>query len=296
MSTVRVRIRNLRLRTYIGFNPDETEKKQDVVINVLFEYEAPDGSISKDYWPITLWTRRMLKSQYKQTLREWKEDVTSTSLPGLNNFIFFHCNLSFKNQHIKSPHDAKFNLEEIEDRGIPWGLFGHTHHQGYFIMKSNIKTVLTRAEDEEFQFTEQYRRQNNLQDCPVNSGWERLHGKPFRTLLNPGSVGQPRRHPYLRGAGKGYPRASYMLLKVNGTGHPVFQFRRVPYDVEETVRQLREEVRWPPSTAQEDVHSIYKGEEEQAKIDPMLEETLKNISHTLPVLVEKVLIRKLKTG
>lgn len=31
-------IRNLRLRTYIGFNPDEMAKKQDVVVNIQIRY------------------------------------------------------------------------------------------------------------------------------------------------------------------------------------------------------------------------------------------------------------------
>ena len=33
-------IQNLRLRTYIGFNPEELEKKQDVVINTSISYSA----------------------------------------------------------------------------------------------------------------------------------------------------------------------------------------------------------------------------------------------------------------
>ena len=33
-----INIRNLRLRTYIGFNPEEQAKKQDVVINIEIRY------------------------------------------------------------------------------------------------------------------------------------------------------------------------------------------------------------------------------------------------------------------
>lgn len=33
-----IRIRDLRLRTYIGFNPEEREKKQDVIINIKVRY------------------------------------------------------------------------------------------------------------------------------------------------------------------------------------------------------------------------------------------------------------------
>lgn len=33
-----IRIRDLRLRTYIGFNPEEREKKQDVILNIEIRY------------------------------------------------------------------------------------------------------------------------------------------------------------------------------------------------------------------------------------------------------------------
>lgn len=42
-----IRITNLRLRTYIGFNPEEREKQQDVVINIQIRYPA-DKAASSD--------------------------------------------------------------------------------------------------------------------------------------------------------------------------------------------------------------------------------------------------------
>jgi D-erythro-7,8-dihydroneopterin triphosphate epimerase len=38
-----INVRNLRLRTFIGFNPEEMEKKQDVVINIEISYTVRDG-------------------------------------------------------------------------------------------------------------------------------------------------------------------------------------------------------------------------------------------------------------
>lgn len=38
VTQARINIRNLRLRTFIGFNPEEMEKKQDVVINIEIDY------------------------------------------------------------------------------------------------------------------------------------------------------------------------------------------------------------------------------------------------------------------
>jgi D-erythro-7,8-dihydroneopterin triphosphate epimerase len=38
-----INIRNLRLRTFIGFNPEEMEKQQDVVINIEINYRIADS-------------------------------------------------------------------------------------------------------------------------------------------------------------------------------------------------------------------------------------------------------------
>ena len=44
-SQATIHIRNLRLRTYIGFNPEETEKKQDVVINIEIAYAVAESAL-----------------------------------------------------------------------------------------------------------------------------------------------------------------------------------------------------------------------------------------------------------
>lgn len=44
-SDATIDIRNLRLRTYIGFNPEEREKQQDVVINIQIKYRVNEGAL-----------------------------------------------------------------------------------------------------------------------------------------------------------------------------------------------------------------------------------------------------------
>lgn len=41
-----IKIRNLRLRTYIGFNPDEKKKRQDVVINIEISYRVKQSVLN----------------------------------------------------------------------------------------------------------------------------------------------------------------------------------------------------------------------------------------------------------
>ena len=43
-----INISNLRLRTFIGFNPDEKTKQQDVVINIDIRYRADPAFASDD--------------------------------------------------------------------------------------------------------------------------------------------------------------------------------------------------------------------------------------------------------
>lgn len=42
-----INVKNLRLRTFIGFNPEEREKKQDVIINIKINY-AIDNAVLED--------------------------------------------------------------------------------------------------------------------------------------------------------------------------------------------------------------------------------------------------------
>ena len=41
-----IRVKHLRLRTFIGFNPEEREKRQDVVINAEIHYDSSNAARS----------------------------------------------------------------------------------------------------------------------------------------------------------------------------------------------------------------------------------------------------------
>lgn len=43
-----IRIKNLLIRTYIGFNPEEMVNRQDVVINIELEVGIPAEALEKD--------------------------------------------------------------------------------------------------------------------------------------------------------------------------------------------------------------------------------------------------------
>ncbi len=63
VSEARINITNLRLRTYIGFNPEEHTKQQDVVVNAEIRYRADPAFASddeKDALNYKIITKRMI--------------------------------------------------------------------------------------------------------------------------------------------------------------------------------------------------------------------------------------------
>lgn len=48
MALATIKVSNLRLRAYIGFNPDEKTKLQDVIINLMLAYPASQACIDGD--------------------------------------------------------------------------------------------------------------------------------------------------------------------------------------------------------------------------------------------------------
>jgi len=48
ISNATINIENLRLRTFLGFNPDELVKQQDIIINALIEFDARKPCVTDD--------------------------------------------------------------------------------------------------------------------------------------------------------------------------------------------------------------------------------------------------------
>lgn len=48
ISDAKINISNLRLRTFIGFNPEEKTKQQDVIVNAEIHYRADEAFVSDD--------------------------------------------------------------------------------------------------------------------------------------------------------------------------------------------------------------------------------------------------------
>ena len=82
----RIRIKDLRLRTYVGFNREEQEKRQDVVINITIDYDAlraarsdhPDDALN--YRTITKQVIELVENNRFLLLEKLVHDVLGLAL------------------------------------------------------------------------------------------------------------------------------------------------------------------------------------------------------------------------
>jgi D-erythro-7,8-dihydroneopterin triphosphate epimerase len=57
-----IRVKNLLLSTYIGFNPDELANQQDVVINIQIEADIPEEALLMDE-PVGIYNYKTITKQ-----------------------------------------------------------------------------------------------------------------------------------------------------------------------------------------------------------------------------------------
>ena len=220
-------------------------------------------TLAAKYRPITVWTRTQLSQARRQQMRMWPLTMIPAELP---QFTLMH----------GSPESttARIDKESIADAfsqlSTPFGLFGHTHHQGYFVgdgkqwLACEQNTLESNLRNPQFVSVNQWR--------PIPAG--------RKVLFNPGSIGQPRRNLRVQmsqrmGTGPDV-RAAYLLLDPS---HHRFQFRRVAYDVQKTVTALKQ-LKWDAS--QVDLS-------ETAPL-PDLQFVLENNETLLPQLIKQTLI------
>ena len=193
-------------------------------------------SIAPDLWPITRWTQRVLGREATAVMRAWPRRLTQPE--GLAAFTLFHGTLTAYAPfgRLENPREAEESFQQLTS---PYGLFGHTHYQGYFEEDGTgaVKTYLVCPTGVRPQSAEAWKAFHDL------GVWRPL---PFgRAFFNPGSVGQPRRYPTLSLTSDNHDRrACYLLLRKAGPREWQFQFRRVSYAVADTIAQLRT-LTWP---------------------------------------------------
>ncbi|MBT0588048.1 dihydroneopterin triphosphate 2'-epimerase [Alteromonas oceanisediminis] len=102
-----IRIKNLRLRTYIGINEDEIKNKQDVVVNVKIHYDAEQATNSDqmddalNYKTITKAIIRLVEDNRFYLLEKLTADVLAIAAE--------HRWVSYAEVEVDKPHALRFS-------------------------------------------------------------------------------------------------------------------------------------------------------------------------------------------
>ena len=101
-----IRIKNLRLRTYIGIKEEEINNKQDVVINVKIHYDASQASDSDDmqdalnYKTITKRIIKLVEDNRFSLLEKLTSDVLEIAAE--------HPWVNYAEAEVDKPHALRF--------------------------------------------------------------------------------------------------------------------------------------------------------------------------------------------
>src|SRR5207249_8832222 len=104
-------------------------------------------------------------------------------------FTPFHSDIDETGAYLNTARAARRTLQQLR---TPYGLFGHTHVQGFYIQTGrSISAKLASPVD------------TAAERIPIDA-WFPLPTDGRRVILNPGSVGQPRQHLWSGAAHTGH--------------------------------------------------------------------------------------------
>lgn len=101
-----IKIKNLRLRTYIGIKDEEINNKQDVIVNAQIRYSANDAANSDDmdnalnYRTITKKIIALVEQQRFSLLEKLTADVLAVAAE--------HSSVRYAEVEIDKPHALRF--------------------------------------------------------------------------------------------------------------------------------------------------------------------------------------------
>ncbi|RKD92349.1 FolB domain-containing protein [Mangrovibacterium diazotrophicum] len=103
----KIRVKNLLLRTYIGFNPDELVNKQDVVINVEIEATVPDSALQEDE-PDGIYDYKLITKKIIAHVQDGQFKLLEVLTSNLLNMIMEDERVTYAKVEVDKPHALRF--------------------------------------------------------------------------------------------------------------------------------------------------------------------------------------------
>ncbi len=102
-----IRVKNLLLRTYIGFNPEEIANMQDVVINVEIEADIPEEALLADE-PNGIYNYKTITKQIIALVQEKRFKLLEVLTKNVLDLIMTDERVSWARVEVDKPHALRF--------------------------------------------------------------------------------------------------------------------------------------------------------------------------------------------
>lgn len=103
----KIRVKNLLLRTYIGFNPDELINKQDVIINVEIEASIPSEALSADE-PDGIYNYKVITKRIISYVQDGHFKLLEVLTANLLEMIMEDERVTYAKVEVDKPHALRF--------------------------------------------------------------------------------------------------------------------------------------------------------------------------------------------
>lgn len=102
-----IRVKNLLLRTYIGFNPEELANKQDVVINIQIEADISEESLLVDE-PDGIYNYKTITKQIIELVQDNRFKLLEVLTKNILDLIMTDNRVSHARVEVDKPHALRF--------------------------------------------------------------------------------------------------------------------------------------------------------------------------------------------
>jgi len=103
----RIRVKNLLIRTYIGFNPEELVNKQDVIINLDIETDIPGSALEADE-PIGIFDYKTITKKIIALVQDGQFKLLEVLTKNILDLIMADEKVKWARVEVDKPHALRF--------------------------------------------------------------------------------------------------------------------------------------------------------------------------------------------
>jgi len=102
-----IRVKNLLLRTFIGFNPEELSNQQDVIINIAIEADIPQEALLADE-PVGIYNYKTITKQVILLVQDNRFKLLEVLTKNILDLIMLDQRVIRARVEVDKPHALRF--------------------------------------------------------------------------------------------------------------------------------------------------------------------------------------------